>query len=233
MGGPDLGALRAPGLGVLDTHYPALLHDASARFVFAVHPSGRFATLDTAPPFVRDVLAWFGADRSQCHVVTTPARVDELAVVPQAEQLGGPGPSSSHLDAMDALVRQRLPSQRRTGAVYVSRSGMRARFAGERYLDAVLERCGVAIIRPEDLPLARQLQTYASSDRLIFVEGSALHAAVLLGRSLNDVVVLFRRAGKRLASLCSRIASPRFGTTTRSRTSSTACGWAAPPHLTV
>jgi hypothetical protein len=195
--------------------FPALLHDRSARFLFAVPPSGRFATLDTAPPFVSEVLSWFGADPSQCHVVATPTRVDELAVAPQAEQLGGPGPSPPHLDALDALdalVARRLPDRTRSGTVYVSRAGLTARFAGEAYLEDVLRRCGVTVVRPEELALPRQLETYATTDRLIFAEGSALFASALLGRSLGDTVVLVRRAGRRLArpSLAPRVSTLQY-----------------------
>jgi Glycosyltransferase 61 len=191
---------------------PTLAEDRDARFLFAVPPSGRFGSIDETPRFFRELLEWFGIHPSRCHVVTAPTVVDDLSVVPQSEQLGGPGPSESHLDVMDALTYRRLGLPERRDVVYVSRAGLSARFCGEALLEDALVACGVHVVRPETLPLAQQLEAYASARLLIFAEGSAMYGPILLGRTLAEVVVLTRRPGWRLAnkSLSPRARSLRY-----------------------
>jgi hypothetical protein len=179
---------------------PTLAEEPDARFLFSVPPSGRFGSMDATPTFFREMLDWFGIDPARCHIVTAPTVVDELSVAAQSEQLGGTGPAESHLDRMDALSYRRFGLPERRDAVYVSRAGLSTRFCAETLLEDALAACGVHVVRPETLPLARQLETYASARLLIFAEGSAMHGPLLLGRSLADVVVLTRRPGWRLAA---------------------------------
>ena len=178
---------------------PTLAQRGDARFLFAVPPSGRYGTVAEAPPFVRATLDWFGIAAARCHIVTAPVVVDELVVAPQAEQLGGPGPSSGHLDLMDDHTRRRLGELERRGVVYVSRAGVATRFAGEDVIESALRAADVDVVRPETLPLCEQLRIYGSAELVIFAEGSALYATALMGRSLGDVVVINRRPGAHLA----------------------------------
>jgi Glycosyltransferase 61 len=171
---------------------PTLANVPGARFLFAADPTGRPTSVDQAPRFFQAVLDWFDIAPKQCHIVTNAVTVDELIVAPQSEQLGGPGPSRQHLDMMDVHTDRRFGQVGRRGAVYVSRAGMPARFAGEGTLEKVLVRCGVSVIRPETMSLEDQLRIYAASEQLIFAEGSALYGPLLMGRSLADVVVLKR-----------------------------------------
>ena len=151
--------------------------------------------LDGDPPeFFWGILDWFGIPRDDTRMVSDPTLVPRLFVLPQAEQPMGPGPAPDTLDALDDIVGQRLGGLTQTGVVYVSRaSEKRARFAGEEYLELAFSAAGVKVIRPETLPLAEQLRVYASATTLIFAEGSAIHGAQLLGRSLGDVVIVMRR----------------------------------------
>jgi hypothetical protein len=174
---------------------PTLAADPAARFLFAVPPSGRHPSVAEAPPFFRAILEWFGISGERCRVVTAPVRVDELRVVAQAEQLGGPGPASAHLDRMDAFRRVPATHDLSDATVYVSRAGLPARFAGERSLEEGLVAAGVTVMRPEQLALADQLRIYASARQLVFAEGSALYALALMGRTPSDIVVLNRRPG--------------------------------------
>ncbi len=191
---------------------PTLAHHPDARFLFAAQPSGHPDSIDAAPRFLHDVLDWLGIPTTRCHVVTTPVIVDELVVAPQAEQLGGPGPTEQHLNLMDDIARRHLSGTKRDRCVYVSRAAQAGHFAGEDLLEEALAACGVQVIRPETLPLGAQLRTYASARLLIFAEGSAMYGPLLLGRSLGDVVVLVRRPGQRLArpSLLPRSTSLRY-----------------------
>ncbi len=175
---------------------PTVTKHSDVPIAFSSHPRMRITTVEKMPVFVRGVWEWFGITLGKVRLITEPTIAREVVVEPQAEQLEGPGPSDEHLELLDALTKQRLGTVEPIPAVYVSRSGQRARFAGEAYLEEVMKASGVAVVRPETLPLHEQLRIYASADRLIFAEGSALHATQLLGRCLGDVVVLVRRTGQ-------------------------------------
>jgi Glycosyltransferase 61 len=196
---------------------PTLASEPGARFIFAAPPTGHPTSVDEAPRFFKDVLNWFDISPTKCRVVADAVTVDELVVAPQAEQLGGPGPSGPHLDLMDAHTHGRFGDVARRGTVYVSRAGMPARFAGEAFLEELLVRCGVSVIRPETMSLVDQLRIYATAERLIFAEGSALYGPLLMGRSLADVVVLKRFREGRLGKpmLEPRALSLRYYQTTR------------------
>ncbi len=178
---------------------PTLAHDPDARFLFGVTSFARFQTIDNAPPFFKAILDWLGIPLRRCRVVSAPTLVETLVVAPQAEQLGGPGPTAEHLDLMDDITRARFEHLDSRGTVYVSRATMVERFAGEATLEAALERTGIEVVRPEALPLVEQLQIYSSARLLIFAEGSAMYGPLLTGRSLHDVAVLCRRPQSRLA----------------------------------
>ena len=122
-------------------------------------------------------------------------------MAPQAEQLDGPGPSAAYLDALDEMAATRLHELpvERVPALYVSRAGMAARFAGETYLELVLQEAGVHTMRPETLPLLEQIRNYRAARRIIFAEGSAVHVLQLLGRVDADVGVIVRRGGTHIA----------------------------------
>jgi hypothetical protein len=168
---------------------------------FSSKPERGWRTVADTPAFFGAILEWFGIDPQRIHLVNEPTLVGELFVAPQAEQLDGPGPSEVYLDALDELAAARLfelPVER-VPALYVSRAGMPARFAGETYLERILEAAGVHVMRPETLPLLEQIRAYRAAERIIFAEGSAVHVLQLLGHVDADVGVIVRRGGTHIA----------------------------------
>lgn len=192
---------------------PTLREWPDAVFAFAVKPEFGIVSPDSAPRFFSEVLAWFGTSLDRVRFVSRPTLASRLVVAAQAEQFGpvhgGVGPTNDHLDALDELVSRRLGAVPRRGQVYVSRAGQRWHVAGESALEVALARAGVEVFRPEEHPLTVQLQTYAAAERLLFAEGSALHALQLLGRGLGDVSVILRRPDFTMArpSLTPRVRS--------------------------
>lgn len=176
---------------------PTLAVNPATVFAFAVRPGDGIDSLESAPRFFGEILAWLGVPPERVRVVTRPTLARHLAVAPQAEQLGGPGEgrtvSPRYLDALDELTLRRLGTRPQEGTVYVSRAGLGRRFAGERELEMALSRAGIDVFRPEEHALVEQLRRYAGARRLVFSEGSALHGLQLLGRVLGDVVVVSRR----------------------------------------
>lgn len=166
-----------------------------------------------APEFFWHIIDHLGVDRSRVLLVRRPVRFAELAVVPQAERRFGGGPAPRHLALMDAIAAPSAPPERDVDCVFVSRGlWPKGRFAGEAYLDQVLAAAGVTVFHPERVDLRHQLHLYRRARRLVFSEGSALHAVQLLGHVDADLAVLVRRPRARTAasSLRPRVRSLRY-----------------------
>jgi hypothetical protein len=192
--------------------WPTLRVWPDALMAFGVHTKSAYRSVQHTPRFFREVLSWFGVPDDRVSIVADPRIASHVFVAPQAEQIGGPAPQVDYLDSLEELATRRLGKCQRSGFAYVSRAGMGVRFAGEEYLERALASAGARIIRPELLSLKIQLRAYLSAEHLIFAEGSALHGAQLLGRSLEDVTVLVRMRGVRVAeaSLAPRARSLRY-----------------------
>lgn len=178
---------------------PTLSEWPDAVFAFSGALRRNITSLETAPQFFPQMLDWFGVPPGRTRILIKPTLATSLWVMPQGEQLGGVGPDPGYLDMLDELTRRRFGTLVREGMLYVSRAGQRACLAGEAYLETALAQAGVAVFRPENFPLAEQLRRYASAERLLFAEGSALHGTQLLGRSLGHVSVLCRRPASKIA----------------------------------
>lgn len=170
----------------------------ATKIAFSVRVASPIMAATDFPNFFLEILSWYGIDIQKVVLIKEPIMVRDLLVFPQAEQIRS-SPSEDYLDRLDALVAERLGEVQKSGVVFVSRAGQRARFTGEAYLEQCLSRCGVRVIRPETMDLRSQLKAYCSASVLVFSEGSALHGAQLLGRNLATVVVLKRRPKNFLA----------------------------------
>jgi hypothetical protein len=168
---------------------------------------------DTEPrQFFWDMLDHLKVERRRVLLIRTPTRFERLYVIPQAERLYGGGPHPRHLLMMDEITGGSA-IDRDVDCVFVSRARMPdGRFAAESYIDEVLAGAGVTVFHPETTDLHTQLRLYRRARRMIFSEGSALHALQLLGHLDCDLVVLVRRPGYRIAarSLRPRTRSLRY-----------------------
>jgi hypothetical protein len=178
---------------------PTLAEMPDVRFAFSTHAQAKLRSIDYGPAIFPQILDWYGIPGERVDVIADPTLVERLVVAPQAEQTYGPGPEPWYLDLLDANMRSRLGEVERGGSLYVSRAGQRARFAGEAYLEGVLEEAGFRVLRPETVSLEEQLRAYAGAERIVFAEGSAIHGVQLLGRALGNVTVLMRRPDMKLA----------------------------------
>ena len=184
--------------------------DETTPLVFSLWPLP-----DAEPPaFFYRLLDHLQVDRSRVMLIRAPTRFARLSVLPQAERRDGGRPSRRHLAMMDAIAARSLPPpDGDSSTIFVSRARLpKGRFAAEPYLDEALAAAGVAVFHPESVDLAAQLQLYRRTRRLIFSEGSALHALQLLGHVDAEVIVLTRRPRQRLAkaSLRPRVRSLRY-----------------------
>lgn len=169
--------------------------------VFSGAAADKKGKIQDAPSYFWAMIDHFRIDRKRVVIVREPTLFRTLHVFPQAERMHGPAPVSSYLDLLDKTTG--LAANSRVADVdklYVSRSKFIAGgLAGEAYLDKALEKCGVKVIYPEELPLAEQMKYYQSAKTLVFSEGSAVHALQLIGRLNADVGILVRRAKARIA----------------------------------
>lgn len=194
--------------GLVDQHFghqiadflmrviPSRFVDPTAKFIFGAGPKPE-------PGWFWELLEWFDVGRSDVLVVRQPMLARQLRVVPQAEQLWGvEAPTGEHLDVMDRFIAAKTRvSLRSNSVVYVSRAGLhplRAKFAGEGYIEHCIREAGGTVVRPEATSIEDQMRLYRSARTLIFSGGSALHLLQLAGRSFQDVYVLERRPGSAL-----------------------------------
>ena len=227
------GGFLAPQFGHLVsehlTRLPQSLRDRpDDLYLFTIMPG---ASPDELPPYISDVMDWYGLRRDRRHLVQEGYLASELRVAAQGDMLGPITTSSEFLDILEAIsVRNGLkPEPNRF--VFVTRAGMAAEgkggHAGESYLAEVLHALGVTVVEPGQMSVRRQMELYAGAETLIFAEGSALHGRCLLGRVQQDIHVLRRRpkrntAQSQLSVRCRRldyhsVGMARLGTRTELR----------------
>jgi len=148
---------------------------------------------------------WYGVNLDSVIVINTPTMVKKLTVVAQQETTKGWGPNERYLDLLDANAKRVLGTVPSIPLVYVSRSKQQGGILGEAYLEKVFEQAGGLVIRPEELPLERQMEIYSGARKLVFCEGSAVHGLQLLGRLPAEVIILKRRDHK----FCVKALTPR------------------------
>ncbi len=167
-------------------------------YLFTADPG---VTQDGLGAWVWQIFDWVGLRPDQVKIVTEPLMVAELRAGGQAEMLPKAAPSADYLDAVAGWARAIVPDV--TPLRYVSREGLSASgsgcHAGESYLVGLLRAAGVAVINPAAAPIREQMAAYAGAAHLVFAEGSALHGRQLLGHLPQDITVLRRRPGRKIA----------------------------------
>lgn len=127
-------------------------------------------------------------------------RARRLEAIPQQQRLGCP-PTPAHLLALIQRGRtlrrkpidQLVVLSRQRYAMAMDRRSMRGAVAGEAAFDTWMATQGARIVYPELLPFQEQLELLHNCQRLVVMEGSALHALELIGRQANKQVVVIAR----------------------------------------
>jgi len=168
--------------------------------------------IENIPDFFYKILSHLGVSKDRVFFVSQPVCVGELSYYPQAERMGGGGPSPEHLDFMEKIIPP-YSGGKDIDTIYVSRSRFcLGGIAGESYFDSALSKSGVLVIHPELIPLDMQINIYRRAKNIIFSEGSAIHTIQLLGRTGGNIYVVSRRKGAKIAanSLLARADSVDF-----------------------
>jgi len=173
-----------------------------SRLVFAVLEGHGPIHIEDAPEFFRGILAWFGVPEERVIIVSRPTLFSELRVLPQGEVAGdGSLPLQPDVQFLDYLSQHGSRSHLRDAraqrykVTLVSRVRHRPLILGEQVIDELFSKAGHHVFYPERHSLQKQLEVYLNSELLVFTEGSALHGLQLLGRNLNQVLVIARRSG--------------------------------------
>lgn len=150
------------------------------------------------PGFAMDILAALGvADRVR--FVTAPTSADHLTVTEPVVELH----AKVHECVAGLAAHVGGEEEPDEGAVFLSRAGLgrwgEARMVvGEAALERALAAAGVAIVRPETLPLPEQVAALRRHRTVIGFAGSALHTLLLAG------------GGKRVFAYTDRAPPPVF-----------------------
>jgi hypothetical protein len=199
--------------GYIQPHFGHMVAEHAGRLLWSSHArpddlvelaAEPGATMATLPPFVAELLSWYGMDADRIHLLDRPTLARELRVAPQAEPFHGDPPGEDYLDLLDHHAERAGLRPTASEHLYVGRVGLpgraKAGHVGEGYLAGVLARLGVRVLDPAALPLREQLAAYAGARHLIFAEGSAVHGRQLLGRADQTITVIVRRRRSRLAA---------------------------------
>lgn len=176
------------------------LNDQQAFYCFGVHPKKmNISSIDHAPIFFKEILDWYGISKDKVFIVNKPVIIKELQVVPQQEEINK-SPTKKYLEVLDTNLSKKNFYSNNNSTYYISKAAFpRGKIAGEAYLEYILGINGVHVIRPEAISLNEQLRIYATADKLIFCEGSALHTTQLLGNCLQSIYILKRRSDINIA----------------------------------
>lgn len=169
---------------------PSIFTNPSAKLIF-------FPTENKIPSWFKSILNWFELSDDNIIYLNQPSVINKISVCEQIEQLYKPVLNEAHLTNMDNFIANKnLGLNKITKTIYVSRAGSTFNgscLAGERYLEHCINLAGGLVFRPETHSIQDQIKIYLSASRLIFSEGSALHACQLLGRLDAEIDVLCRR----------------------------------------
>jgi capsular polysaccharide biosynthesis protein len=153
--------------------------------------------------FLHQVLAGFRIPHERVLTAPTPIVLRQVAVPRQRYGYDSClSPSEQWLDFVRGFQFDRRAPRGFASAdkVYVSRSGMpgsSGKPMGEGLFENYLRSEGYAIFYPERHRLDEQLTVYERARQLIFSDGAALHACVLLPDLSADVAVVARRRDTR------------------------------------
>ncbi|MGC8532275.1 MAG: glycosyltransferase 61 family protein [Acidiphilium sp.] len=132
------------------------------------------------PGWLDQLWRLLGFDQREHVFVSVPLSVAQI-ILPQS---GLVAPDLLHERQVDALAARRIVANVGSrGRLWLSRRGLPTQFGrleGEDTLEAVLAARGWEILRPETLPVAAQIDLFATAEVIAGCMSSAFHAALLL-----------------------------------------------------
>jgi hypothetical protein len=190
---PD--ARAAYFLGYGEKHYGHFLLEVLCRaWAWEEHGEGRVPVLQSdVPQFARDCYALIPGILKRVEVIRSATRFSNVLV-----------PGASFAIRRKAYTEFKRLCERMedhaTGAIrppteqplYLSRTGLdstRRSVIGEAWLEALLEREGFLVVRPESLPIQEQIALFNRHTWIVSTTGSACHTRLFARRPTNFVTI--------------------------------------------
>lgn len=149
--------------------------------------------------FIGDILNILNIDISRIRVIKEPSRISTLYVPQSAYDfslIGSPHPDFLNFIRKTTHQLNDSAASRTKKNIYVSRSmfdPVRGSVAGENVFESYLQKENYEIIYPEKLTFKEQVITYLSANKIIFCEGSAIHALIFTPDITAKIAVIMRR----------------------------------------
>lgn len=186
--------------GPLKYHFGHIIADASARLYAydpSIHQGVVFAGFmnDMRPPgLIQQIPSLFGAEWNENLVVKSPKIIETLDFAVPG-MINGLGPTDWYLDLLSSKthpIYENTPKDIFYGRTHIIRKGT---LMGETYFSKKIVESGFVYVTPEDYAsdLYKQLSYIHNASRIVFTEGSSIHAIDLLGKVRADVFMLPRR----------------------------------------
>ena len=169
-----------------------------------------FFLLDSDPPdylstenFAYQIFTGFGIPLDKILFVKEPSRL-RAAIIPCQKygfaQLLRPGQDFLNFLRRFQYTIQSPADFQNVDRIYVSRSALKpgsGKVAGEVFFEDYLKTQGYAIFHPETHTVEQQLSVYSNAAKIIFMDGSALRACVLLPDLSAEVAVIARKSNEK------------------------------------
>ncbi len=149
--------------------------------------------------YVHQIFEGFNIPHKKIIFSAKPALLKKIIIAPQKYGYGlCKAPDEHFMNFLKSFKYQNsLPSNFMKGdKIYVSRTKMKygmGKAIGEKYFEAFLKSNGYKIFYPEDYKLNEQLTVYLEASKIVFSEGSALHACILLPNIMAEIAIIARR----------------------------------------
>ena len=149
--------------------------------------------------YVYQILKGFNIPHKRIIFSAKPAKLRKVIIAPQKYGYGlCKSPDKHFMNFLRSFTYKKSVPQNFEDAdkIYVSRTKIKyglGKPIGEKYFEAFLESIGYRIFYPEHYKLNEQLTVYSNAAKVIFCEGSALHACILLPDIKAEIAIISRR----------------------------------------
>ncbi len=146
-----------------------------------------------------DLMGYFGI--ANWKILTAPAEIETLIIAEQGSHLNATTKPAYTEWLLTRSTAKQMKNEQSPDKICILRGhNTGGRLLLEQQLEEVLVERGYTAIRPEKLPLAKQLELLFNAQKIVFSEGSALHLFDLLPKCSTEVAVINRRPNTILAN---------------------------------
>jgi hypothetical protein len=149
--------------------------------------------------YLHQILEGFNIPPKKIIFSAKPAKLRKVIIAPQKYGYGlCKSPDEHFMSFLKSFIYRKSVPQNFVDAdkIYVSRTKIKyglGKPIGEKYFEEFLKSAQYKIFYPERYTLNEQLTVYSNAAKIIFCEGSALHACILLPAIRAEIAIISRR----------------------------------------